>query len=100
LDRRAVLTLLGGLAAICVVAVISVTLLGGDGTYRRYGGGPKDCLTILEDRTSCSRSAAWYRITKEKPTSDGCSRGRRKSDDGDKCLEPLNPVEVDIDLSR
>ena len=81
-------------AALCAVAVFSVTVLGGDGTYRRYGA--KDCLTILEDRTACSSSAAWYRITKEEPASDGCSRGRRKSEDGDRCLEPLDPVEVTI----
>ena len=81
-------------AALCAVAVFSVTVLGGDGTYRRYGA--KDCLTILEDRTACSSSAAWYRIAKEEPTSDGCSRGRRRSEDGDLCLEPLDPVEVTI----
>ena len=86
-------TILVGLALICAVAVVSVTLLGGDGTYRQYG---RDCLTILEDPAYCDGSNAWYRITKEKPTSDGCSRGRRKSEDGDRCLEPLHPVEVKI----
>jgi hypothetical protein len=39
--------ILAGLAVICVVAVVDVTLLGGDGNYRR-GGVARDCLTILE----------------------------------------------------
>jgi len=86
---------LSALALLCAVAVFSVTVLGSDGTYRRYG--PRDCLTILEDRTACSSSGAWYRITKEKPTSDGCSKGRRRSEDGDHCLLPLDPVTVEID---
>jgi hypothetical protein len=77
--------------------VFSVTVLGSDGTVRRHGSA-KDCLTILEDRTACDSSGAWYRITKEKPTSDGCSRGRRRSEDRERCLEPLDPVEVDVDL--
>jgi hypothetical protein len=81
-------------AALCAVAVFSVTVLGGDGTYRRYGA--KDCLTILEDRTACSSSAAWYRITKEKPTSDGCPRRLRRSEDGELCLALVDPVEVEI----
>jgi hypothetical protein len=86
---------LSALAFLCAAAVFSVTLLGSDGQPRRYG--PKDCLTILEDRTACDSAAAWYRITKEAPTSDGCSRGRRRSEDGERCLEPLDPVEVKLD---
>jgi hypothetical protein len=92
--RRTVVTILAGLAVICAAAVIDVTLLGGEGKGRRYG--PRDCLTILEKRTGCSESDAWYRITKEKPTSDGCSRDRRRSEDRERCLKPLNPVEVKL----
>ena len=86
-------TILAGLAVVCVVAVIDVTLLGGTG---EPGRGPRDCLTILEQRTSCDRSNAWYRPTKEKPTSDGCSKGRRPSEDGDRCLELVHPIKVDF----
>jgi len=85
---------LSALALLCAVAVLSVTVLGSNGKPRRYG--PRDCLTILEDRTGCADSDAWYRITKEEPTSDGCSKGRRRSEDGDRCLEPLDPVEVKL----
>jgi hypothetical protein len=91
--RRTVLTVLAGLAVICVVAVVDVTLLGGDGKGRR---GPRDCLTIQEHRTPCGDSDAWYRPTKEKPTSDGCSRGRRPSDDRKGCLEILHPIKIDL----
>ena len=65
---------------ICAAAVVDVTLLGGTGAPTH---GPRDCLTIQERRTSCDRSDAWYRPTKEKPTSDGCSKGRRRSEDGE-----------------
>jgi hypothetical protein len=98
--KRTVLIGLAGLAVICAVAVIDVTLLGGTGEYTR---GPRDCLTILEQRISCDREDAWYRVTKEKPTSDGCSRGRRRSEDRKRCLEPVHPVEVptiDLHLDR
>ena len=74
--------------------MFSVTVLGSDGTYRRYG--PKDCLTILEDRTACGSSGAWYRITKEEPTSDGCPKGWRRSEDGELCLALVDPIEVKI----
>ena len=94
--RRTLATIVAGLAILCVVAVIDVTLLGGDGKVRR--GIVRDCLTILEDRTPCGDSDAWYRITKEEPTSDGCSKGRRRSEDGERCLAPLDPVEVDIEV--
>jgi len=30
--------------------------------------------------------------------SDGWSRARRRSEDGDRCLEPLDPVKVDVDI--
>jgi hypothetical protein len=92
--RRTVVTILAGLAVICAVAVVDVVLLGGDGKVRR--GIVRDCLTILEDPTPCGDSDAWYRITKERPTSDGCSRGRRRSEDGDRCIAPLDPVEVKL----
>jgi hypothetical protein len=92
--RRTVLTILAGLAVICAVAVIDVTLLGGTGEPTR---GPRDCLTIQELRTSCDRSDAWYRPTKEKPTSDGCSKGRRRSDDGKRCLELVHPITIRFD---
>ena len=85
---------LSALAVLCAAAVFSVTVLGSDGQPRRYG--PRDCLTILEDRTACGNAAAWYRITKDEPTSDGCPRGQRESEDGERCLEPLDPVEVQI----
>jgi hypothetical protein len=102
--RRTVLAILAGLAVICVVAVIDVTLLDGTGEPTR---GPRDCLTILEQRTSCDRSSAWYRPTEEKPTSDGCSKGRRVSDErsgderaargsGKRCLALVHPIKVDI----
>jgi hypothetical protein len=87
---------LAGLAIITAVGVIDVTLLGGSGKVRR--GVARDCLTILEDRTPCGDSDAWYRMTDEKPTSDGCSRGRRRSEDGDRCLAPLHPVKVKIEV--
>ena len=51
--RRSIVTILAGLAILCVAAVIDVTLLGGDGKVRR--GIARDCLTILEDRTPCGR---------------------------------------------
>jgi hypothetical protein len=91
--RRTVLIALAGLAVICAVAVVDVTLLGGTGYLDR---GPRDCLTILEQRISCAREDAWYRVTKEKPTSDGCSRGRRRSEDRKHCLEPVHPIKVEI----
>jgi hypothetical protein len=91
--KRTVVAILAGLALICVAAVIDVTLLGGTGEPTR---GPRDCLTIQELRTSCDRSDAWYRPTKEKPTSDGCSKGRRRSDDGRRCLELVHPITVDL----
>jgi len=85
---------LSALALLCAAAVFSVTVLGSDGTYRRYG--PKDCLTILEARTSCDSSAAWYRIAKEEPTSDGCPKRLRRSEDGELCLALVDPIEVKI----
>jgi hypothetical protein len=102
--KRTVVAILAGLALICVAAVIDVTLLGGTGAPTR---GPRDCLTIQELRTSCDRSDAWYRPTKEKPTSDGCSKGRRRSDErsgderaargsGKRCLELVHPIKVDL----
>jgi len=84
---------IGILAFICIAAVIDVTLLGGTGEPTR---GPRDCLTIQELRTSCDRSDAWYRPTKEKPTSDGCTKGRRPSEDGKRCLELVHPIKVDL----
>ena len=86
-------TILAGLAVICAAAVIDVTLLGGTGAPSR---GPRDCLTIQEQRTSCDRSDAWYRVTKEKPTSDGCSRGRRRSEDGERCLSLVHPIVIEF----
>jgi hypothetical protein len=53
-------------------------------------------VTIQEKRTACGDSDAWYRVTKERPTSDGCSSGRRRSEDDRFCLAPLDPVEVKI----
>ena len=94
--RRTIVTILAGLAIIAAVGVIDVTLLGGDGKYRRHVA--RDCLTILEDRTPCGDSDAWYRPTKERPTSDGCSRGRRPSEDGKRCLTPLHPVKVEVKI--
>jgi hypothetical protein len=85
---------LSALALLCAAAMFSVTVLGSDGQYRRYG--PKDCLTILEDRTACSNSAAWYRIAEEKPASDGCPRRLRRSEDGKLCLALVDPIEVEI----
>jgi len=92
--RRTVSTILAGLAVISVVAVIDVTLLGGDGKYRRHVA--RDCLTILEDATPCGDSDAWYRPTKDKPAAGGCSRGRRPSEDGERCLALLHPIEVKL----
>ena len=94
--RRIVISVLAGLAIIAAVGVIDVTLLGGDGKYRR--GIARDCLTILERPTPCGDSDAWYRPTKEEPTTDGCSHGRRRSEDGERCLALLHPVKVDIKL--
>jgi hypothetical protein len=88
-----VVTILAGLAVICAAAVIDVTLLGGTGAPTH---GPRDCLTIQEQRMSCDRSDAWYRITKEKPTSDGCSRGRRRSEDGERCLSLVHPIVIEF----
>ena len=99
--RRTVVPILAGLAILCVVAVIDVTLLGGDGKYRRGIGtsvSVGDCVTIEEKRTACGDSDAWYRVTKEKPTSDGCSRRRRRSENREFCLERLDPIDVDIDV--
>lgn len=87
-------------AALCAVAVIDVTLLGGTGKVRRGIGtsvSVGDCVTIQEKRTACGDEDAWYRVTRQRPTSGGCSAGRRRSEDGRFCLQPLDPVEVDID---
>ena len=92
------LTVLAGLAVICAVAVVDVTLLGGDGKVLR--GVPRDCLTILEHPTPCGDSDAWYRPTSEQPTSDGCSRGRRRSEDGTRCLALVHPIKVRVDLPK
>jgi len=89
-----VVSILLGLVLLFGAGVVYATVLGGDGTYRRYG--PRDCLTILEDKTPCDSSNAWYRPTKEKPTSDGCSRGRRVSEDKDHCLELVHPIKVNL----
>jgi hypothetical protein len=99
--RRAIRFTLLAFAALCVVAVIDVTLLGGSGKYRRGIGtsvSVGDCVTIQEKRTACGDSDAWYRVSKERPTSDGCSSPRRRSEDGRYCLMPLSPVEVDIQI--
>jgi hypothetical protein len=64
--------------------VIDVTLLGGTGKYRRGIGtsvSVGNCVTIQEQRTACGDEDAWYRVTKERATSDGCSTGRRRSED-------------------
>jgi hypothetical protein len=94
--RRTVVAILAGLAVICAVAVVDVTLLGGDGKYRR--GVARDCLTVLEHPTPCGDADAWYRPTTEKPTPDGCARGRRKSDDGKRCLAFVHPIKVHVDV--
>jgi hypothetical protein len=85
--------------AVCVVAVIDVTLLGGNGEYRRGMGtsvNVGDCVTILEQRTGCGDSDAWYRVTKERPTSDGCSNGRDRSENRRFCLALVHPIKVKI----
>lgn len=102
--RRTILYILLAFAALCAVAVVDVTLLGGSGKVRRGIGtsvSVGDCVTIQEKRTACGDEDAWYRVTKQRPTSDGCSTRRRRSEDGRFCLEPLDPVEVvipDFDL--
>ena len=86
-------------AALCAVAVIDVTLLGGSGKVRRGIGtsvSVGDCVTIREQRTPCGDEDAWYRVIKERPTSDGCATGRRRSVDERFCLLPVAPVEVDL----
>jgi hypothetical protein len=86
-----------------VVAVIDVTLLGGTGKYRRGMGtsvSVGNCVTIQEQRTACGDEDAWYRVTKERPTSDGCSTRRRRSEDKRYCLALVHPVKVDIDLPK
>jgi hypothetical protein len=88
-------------AALCAVAVIDVTLLGGSGKHRRGIGtsvSVGDCVTIQERRTACGDQDAWYRVTREPPTSDGCSTSRRRSEDERFCLAPLDPVKVHIDV--
>ena len=92
------LTVLAGLAVICAIAVVDVTLLGGDGNVRR--GVARDCLTILEHPTPCGDSDAWYRPTTERPTSDGCSRGRRRSEDRKHCLALVHPIKVRVDVPK
>ena len=52
---------------------------------------PGVCLTEFENRTGCSDANAYYRITEEKPTSDGCPRGQRRSMVNDLCLQPIEP---------
>jgi hypothetical protein len=83
-----------------VVAVIDVTLLGGSGKYRRGIGtsvSVGNCVTIQEQRTGCGDSDAWYRVTKQRPTSDGCASGRRRSEDGRYCLELRHPLRISGD---
>jgi hypothetical protein len=97
--RRTILFILIAFAALCVVAVIDVTLLGGTGEYRRGMGtsvSVGDCVTILEQRTGCGDSDAWYRVTKERPTSDGCSNGRDRSESRKLCLALVHPIKVKI----
>ena len=101
--RRAILVMLLALAALCAVAVIDVTLLGGSGKNRRGIGtsvSVGDCVTIQEKRTACGDSDAWYRVRRERPTSDGCASPQRRSEDGRYCLIPLTPVKVDIQLPK
>jgi hypothetical protein len=97
--RRTILFILIAFAALCVVAVIDVTLLGGSGKVRRGIGtsvSVGDCVTIQEKRTACGDSDAWYRVSRQRPTSDGCTSPRRRSEDGRFCLMPLDPVVVDL----
>ena len=97
--RRTILFILLAFAALCVVAVIDVTLLGGSGKVRRGIGtsvSVGNCVTIQEKRTACGDSDAWYRVSRQRPTSDGCTSPRRRSEDGRFCLMPLDPVEVEI----
>ncbi|MEO8688275.1 MAG: hypothetical protein ABI611_08630 [Solirubrobacteraceae bacterium] len=101
--RRTIVFILIAFAGLCAVAVIDVTLLGGSGKYRRGTGtavSVGNCVTIQEKRTACGDSDAWYRVTKERPTSDGCSSGRRRSEDRRFCLMALTPVKVDIQIPK
>jgi hypothetical protein len=56
-----------------------------------------NCVTIQERRTACGDEDAWYRVTEQRPTSDGCSAGRRRSEDGRFCLALRHPIKVKID---
>ena len=97
--RRTILFILLAFAALCFVAVIDVTLLGGSGKVRRGIGtsvSVGDCVTIQEKRTACGDEDAWYRVTRQRPTSDGCSAPRHRSEDRRFCLEWLDPIEVDF----
>ena len=97
--RRTILFILLAFAALCAVAVIDVTLLSGSGKVRRGIGtsvSVGDCVTIREQRTPCGDEDAWYRVIKERPTSDGCAAGRHRSEDGGFCLLPVYPVEVEL----
>jgi hypothetical protein len=97
--RRTILFILIAFAALCVVAVIDVTLLGGTGKFRRGMGtsvSVGNCVTIQEQRTGCDESDAWYRVTKERPTSDGCAAGRRRSENREFCLALVHPIKVKI----
>ena len=83
--------------------MVDVTLLGGSGKNRRGLGtsvSVGNCVTIQEKRTGCGESDAWYRVTAERPTSDGCAAGRRRSEDKRFCLALVHPIKVKIDLPK
>ena len=52
---------------------------------------PGVCLNRAEEDTGCSDADAYYRITEEQPTSDGCPRGQRESTVYANCLQPIEP---------
>ena len=88
--------MLGSLAALCVAAVLSVTVFGGTGvkglSNRIFVGA---CVDPIKAKTTCDSSAAWYRVTSTAATPRACSDGHNdwlRYKDRVYCLDLLHPV--------
>jgi hypothetical protein len=76
------------IAVVSILAIVNAVWIGFPEPGRNTTGV---CLTRAEDRTGCDERNAYYKIVKEKPTSEGCSGGRREDSTGQWCLQATEP---------